>query len=277
MSVSAETRPGLAPPSFGWLTGYRELLSSLLRRELRARYKGSFLGIVWTLVFPLSMIAIYTLVFSVLWKAANGIPHYPLFVLAGLTVWTTFQASLQYGSLSLVENGDLITKVWFPRELVPAAAVLAQAVTGLIMLAVLVPAAMIIVPSSASTVALVVPIFACLICLCLGFSWLLGTANVFFRDVGHLLAVVFLPWFFLTPVLYALEKLPAAMHHPALIHVMRYANPVTPYVEATRAVVLQDTVPGATLLVYVFVVGPAIALLGLSVLQQYEDRFAVEL
>ena len=277
MSVSAQTRPGLALPSVGWLTGYSELLRTLLRRELRARYKGSLLGVVWTLIYPLSMMGIYTLVFSTLWRVAADIPHYPLFVLCGLALWSFFQASVQYGALSLVDNGQLIKKVWFPRELVPAAAVLAQGVSVLIMFAVLVPAALIVVPQAARTVALIVPILFCLFCLALGLSWILGTANVFFRDVGHLLAVVFLPWFFLTPVLYALEQLPATADHPLIIHLMRYGNPVTPYVESARAVVLQNAIPGAPLLVYVLTVGPALALIGLWVIQRYEDRFAVEL
>ncbi|MDQ2984755.1 MAG: ABC transporter permease [Actinomycetota bacterium] len=277
MSVSAQTRPRLALPTFGWLTGYWELLRTLLRRELRARYKGSVLGIFWTLIYPLSMMGIYTLVFSVLWKAATDIPHYPLFVLCGLAVWTFFQASVQYGALSVVENGQLIKRVWFPRELVTVAAVLAQVVTALVMFAVLIPIALIVEPATARTVVLALPIFAALVCLALGFSWLLGTANVFFRDVGHLLAVVFLPWFFLTPVLYALERLPATAEHPWVVKVMRYGNPVTPYVESIRAVVLQNTIPGATMLAYVFLVGPVTALLGLWVVQRYEDRFAVEL
>jgi ABC-type polysaccharide/polyol phosphate export permease len=123
----------------------------------------------------------------------------------------------------------------------------------------------------------VIPIVAGLICLVLGLAWMLSVANVFFRDVEHLLAVAFLPWFFLTPVLYGLDQFSAASSHRWLILLMRYGNPVTPYVESVRAVVLQHTVPGMPLLVYVFVVGPFVALLGLWVMQRYEDRLAIEL
>jgi ABC-type polysaccharide/polyol phosphate export permease len=106
---------------------------------------------------------------------------------------------------------------------------------------------------------------------------MLSVANVFFRDVEHLLAVAFLPWFFLTPVLYGLDQFSVASSHRWLILLLRYGNPVTPYVESVRAVVLQHTVPGLPLLVYVFVVGPVVALLGLWVMQRYEDRIAIEL
>ncbi|TML52694.1 MAG: ABC transporter permease [Actinobacteria bacterium] len=264
-------------PRFDWLTGYRELLRTLLRREIRKRYKGSALGIVWSLVYPLAMMGVYTLVFSVLWRTAGNIPHYPLFVLTGLAVWGFFQAGVQLGTSSLIGNADLVKKVWFPRELIPAAAVLAQLTTSLVMFVILVPANLIAVPATAKTMALAFPIFGALVCLALGFAWLLSIVNVFFRDVEHLLAVLFLPWFFLTPVLYGLEQLPAAASHRWLIDVMRYGNPVTPYVEGFRATLLQATVPGASLLVYIFVVGPTLALLGLWVVQRYEDRLAVEL
>jgi ABC-2 type transport system permease protein len=276
MAVNVGARSS-ALPRFDWLTGYGELLRTLLRREIRMRYKGSALGLLWSLVYPLVMMGVYVLVFSVLWKSAKNIPHYPLFVLAGLAVWGFFQSGVQLGTSSLISNADLVKKVWFPRELIPAASVLAQTTSALIMVAILVVADLIVVPETAKTMALALPIFLALICLTLGFAWLLSVVNVFFRDVEHLLAVLFLPWFFLTPVLYGLEQLPAAAQHRWLIDLLRYGNPVTPYVEGFRATLLQATVPGAALLVYIFVVGPVLALIGLWVVQRYEDRLAVEL
>ena len=275
MAVDTASRAGL--PTIGWLPRYGELLRTLVRRELRQRFKGSALGLFWSLIYPLAMMGVYTLVFSVLWKVTGNIPHYPLFVLSGLAVWGFFQAGVQLGTTSLVSNGELIKKVWFPRELVPASAVLAQTVTIFVMLAILIPVDLIVEPGNARTVVLVIPIVAGLICLVLGLAWLFSVANVFYRDVEHLLAVAFLPWFFLTPVLYGLDQFSAASGHRWLILLMRYGNPVTPYVESVRAVVLQHVVPGPTLLVYVFLVGPLVALLGLWVMQRYEDRIAIEL
>jgi lipopolysaccharide transport system permease protein len=276
VAVATAPRPGLLP-NFTRLTGYGELLWTLLRREIRVRYKGSALGLVWSLVYPLSMMLVYTLLFSVLWKAARNIPHYPLFVLVGLGVWGFFQSAVQLGSGSLLGNAALITKIWFPRELIPAASVLAQTTSLAVVFAVLIPLNLAFVPETARTLALVIPFVAALICLALGFAWLLSVANVFFRDVEHLLAVIFLPWFFLTPILYGLDQLPAAAQHRWLIDLLRYGNPVTPYVEGIRAVTLQATVPGTALLIYIFAVGPGLAVIGLRVLQRYEDRLAVEL
>lgn len=277
VSVTVPTRPapGLAT-RFTWLTGYTELLRTLLRRELRAKYKGSALGILWSYIHPLLMMGVYTLVFSVLWRAVD-IPHYPLFVLSGLAVWAFFQSAVQVATSSLVGNANIISKVWFPREIIPVAVVLSQAVSAGVMFAIIIPIDLVVVPETARTFLLAVPIFAAFLCLTLGLAWILATVNVFFRDVEHLVGVLFLPWFFLTPIFYALEQLPGAVAHPWLIHLLRYGNPVTPYVEGIRGTILQGVVPGPALLVYIFVAGPLVALAGLWVIQRYEDRFAVEL
>jgi lipopolysaccharide transport system permease protein len=248
----------------------------MVRRELRVKYKGSSLGILWSYVYPLSMVAVYTLVFSVLWHAANGIPHYPLFILVGLAVWTFFQAAVHLSSASVVTNAQLIRNVRFPREIIPASVVLSQAVASLVIFAVVVPVALIVVPQSVKTAALVVPIFLALVLLTLGLSWILATANVFYRDVEHLMTVLFLPWFFLTPVLYSLAELPNGAEHPWLIHILRWGNPITPYIETTRAALLEGRVAAPSQLLYVFLVGPLLAVIGLAVVQRFEDRFAIE-
>jgi ABC-2 type transport system permease protein len=205
------------------------------------------------------------------------VEHYPLFVLTGLAAWAFFQAAVQSGSGSLVANSAIIKKVWFPREVIPASVVVSQVVTLCVMFAVILPVNLIVVPETRATVLLGLPILAGLFCLTLGFSWALASANVFFRDVEHLLAILFLPWFFLTPVFYDLEQLPGASEHAWLIDVLRYGNPVTPYVETLRGAVLQGVVAGPTLLAYVFIVGPAFALVGLWLFQRHEERFAIEL
>ena len=275
MSIDVRTAQAPALPTFSWLTGYGELLRTILRRELRARYKGSALGVLWSFVYPLAMMGVYTLVLSVLWRAVK-VPHYPLFVLTGLAIWAFFQSAIQLSTPAIVGNADLIRNVWFPRELIPLATVLSQAVTALIMFAVLIPIDLVIIPETARTFLLVVPFFAAFLCLTVGLSWLLATANVFFRDVEHLLGVLFLPWFFLTPILYSLDKLPRAAGHVWVIRTLRYLNPVTPYVEGIRGAIFQAQIPGPSLLIYIFVVGPLVALIGLWTIQRFEDRFAVE-
>ncbi len=276
MSVTVPRGAALGPVRFGWVREHGDLLRTLLRRELRAKYKGSALGILWSYAHPILMMGVYTLVFSVLWD--SGIPHYPLVVLTGLTAWSFFQGAVYAGTTSLVANAQIIKKVWFPREIVPFAVVLAAAISALVMVAVIVPVDLIFAPDSRSPVLLLaIPIALGLVCLAAGLAWLFATINVFYRDVEHFLNVMFLPWFFLTPVFYRLENLPGAADHETLVNVMRYANPVTPYVEGIRATLLDGAVPGVGALVYMAVVGPALLLVGLWAIQRYEDRFAVVL
>ena len=275
MSASAHA-PLVRPRVASRLSGHGELLRTLLRRELRAKYKGSALGILWSFLYPVAMMGVYTLVFSVLFRAVGDIEHYPLFVLVGMAAWAFLQGAVQLSVPSIVFNGGLVRSVWFPRELIPTAIVLAQAVTAAIMFAILIPVCLLVEPEALRTVAFVIPVFAAFICLALGLSWILATLNVFFRDVEHLMAVLFLPWFFLTPILYSLEALPKAAEHTWIVQLLRWGNPATPYVESIRGAILQGGFPGPSMIAYIFVVGPALALIGLWAMQRYEDRFAIE-
>ena len=110
---------------------YRELVRNLVVSELKGRYKGSVLGFVWTLLNPLGMMLVFTLVFGVLWPN-NGIEKYPLFLLCGLLPWNFFQASVMGSTNSIVANGNLVKKVYFPREVLPTSTVLSQLVNFLL-------------------------------------------------------------------------------------------------------------------------------------------------
>ena len=265
------------PESLGWLTSHRELLRTLLRRELRARYKSSLFGVLWSYMQPALMMVVYWLVFSVLLRATGGIHNYPQFVLTGLAVWTFFQGGVVYGTASLVANGELMKKVWFPRPVIPTAVVLAQVTTSLVMFAVIVPANLVTLPNTLRTCLLAIPMLFGLLMLTLGLAWAFATLNVFYRDIEHLLTVLFLPWFFLSPIFYSLSSIPAAADTKSVITILRYGNPVTPYVEGIRGVLWNGVIVGPAELIYMAVVGPAAAAFGLWVLRRYEDRLAVEL
>ena len=139
------------------------------------------------------------------------------------------------------------------------------------------PAGLYFTPSAIKTVWILIPVFALFILLACGISLLFATANVYYRDVAHLVGVIFLPWYFLTPVLYSFSSLPGAVHHPDLVTALRYCNPVAPYVEVIRGAVLDGRFPSLIEAVYVVLVGPAVFALGLWVFQRREDAFAMEL
>src|SRR6476661_4476177 len=118
------------------LVRYRELFSNLFRRDFQAKYKGSFLGVAWSLLNPLLLLGVYLLVFGVIFPSKT--PHYPLYLLAGLACWIFFATSLQSAARSLVDSAELIKKVRFPRQLVALSIVATQAVTYAVMVGVLI-------------------------------------------------------------------------------------------------------------------------------------------
>src|SRR5881409_2921442 len=124
--------------AYGDLVRYRELFGNLFRRDLQAKYRGSALGVLWTVANPVMLMGVYLLVFGVVWKSpfSNG-GHYPLFLLSGLAVWTFFAAALQSSTRSMLDNANLIRKTRFPRQLVPLSVVVAHLVSFAVMLALL--------------------------------------------------------------------------------------------------------------------------------------------
>ena len=139
------------------LVRYRELFANLFRRDFQAKYRGSVLGLVWSLVNPLALMAVYLVVFGLLWQG-NSIPYYPLYLLAGLACWTFFATSLQTGARSLVDSADLVKKVRFPRQLVAFSVVATQLVTFAAMLAILIVLSLAFVPDARPYVLLSIPL-----------------------------------------------------------------------------------------------------------------------
>jgi ABC-type polysaccharide/polyol phosphate export permease len=256
---------------------YRELFGSLFRRDLRAKYKGSVLGLAWTLAHPLVLMAVYLVVFSVLWKAtATDFDHYWLFLLCGLPAWVFFATSLQAASRSLLENASLIRKVRFPRQLVPLSVVATQVVAFAVMLAIVIALSLWLRPEARDTVWLSVPVAALIVAFVGGVALLVASANAVFRDVEHVVSALLLPWFFLTPILYRLEDLPGAEAHPFLADLIHWANPLTPPIEALRTPLFLGGAPPAADAVYL-VLETAVALaLGALVFSRVDDRIAAE-
>jgi lipopolysaccharide transport system permease protein len=256
---------------------YRELFGSLFRRDLRSKYRGSFLGLAWSLLHPLVLMAVYLLVFSLLWKVAEvGSGDYWLFLLCGLPAWVFFATASQAASRSLIENANLIRKVRFPRQLVPLSVVATHFVGFVVMLAVVIVLSLFKLPETRDTVWLAIPLGALFACIVAGAALAIASLNALFRDVEHLLAALLLPWFFLTPILYSLGELPGVEDYPAAEFALHWLNFLTPPIEAMRAVLFFGEAPALGDTIYT-VVGALVALgAGAFVFTRSDDRIAVE-
>lgn len=186
---------------------YRNSLYHLTSRELKARYKNTMLGFFWSLLNPLGMMLVFTAVFTV-FLPNNTIENYPLFVLCGILPWNFLSAGVMSSISSITANANLVTKVYFPREVIPISTVLANLVNFLLSLLVLF-AALLIFRSHFSPWIWLLPLVILLqTALILGLALILSTLNVFYRDTLMVMDVVMLAWFFLTPVVYPIEALP---------------------------------------------------------------------
>ena len=259
------------------LLRHRELFESLFRRDLRAKYKGSVLGLAWTLALPAALLEVYLVVFAVLWKAEpTETEDYWLFLLCGLPPWVFFATSLQGGSRSLVENAPIIRKVRFPRQLVPLSVVATEVVAFAAMTVIVLGLALWIRPESRDLAWVALPLGAVIVAFAAGLALAAASLNAIFRDVEFVVTAALLPWFFLTPVLYRLEDLPGAEDRPWLVDLIRWGNPLTPAVEAYRAPLYAGELPAASDAIYLCVAAVLALALGALVFTAVDDRIASE-
>lgn len=255
------------------LLRYRELFASLFRRDLQARYRGSLLGILWTLVNPLVLLGIYLLVFSLLTKFI-AVDHPALFLLSGLTVWVFFSTALHTASRSMLDNANLIRKTRFPRQLVPLSVVATHLVSFGVMLAVLLALNFAFLPRVRATEWLAIPLAVALVGLVGGLALAVASLNVVFRDVEHLIGALLLPWFFLTPILWVPSLFDS---HERLVEVLHWVNFVTPAVDAIRDPLFFGELPRVADVLYLCGSAVVALALGAFLFNRVDDRIAVEL
>jgi ABC-2 type transport system permease protein len=225
------------------LVSYRELVYNLTVRDLKLKYKGSVLGIAWSLLNPLLMMTIYTAVFSVFLRAVN-VQNYWALVLGGLLPWVFFSNSITTATVSFIRSPNLITKIYFPIESLPIAAVLANFINFLISLAVLLVILGFVGLIGPSVILLPVILLAHL-AITLGLATAIAAITVYFRDLEHLVVIGLTAWFYLTPVLYPLD--PSALPAGAgkYIHYLQL-NPLSWLFESYHSVLFYKTWPDPT-------------------------------
>ncbi len=221
------------------LWSYRELVWTLVVRDLKVRYKNSMLGFLWSLLNPLLLMLVFTVVFTVMLPSLET-PRFPVFVLSALLPWNFFSSSVLSGVNAITGNGHLIKKVYFPREILVISSVLANLVNLLLALPVLfVLMAVMGVPFTPVLLYLPVIMFVQLI-FTIGIVLILSTTNVFYRDVSVIMEVVMQAWFFLTPVFYSVDLLPEIATIGTLVLPIRrllyILNPMASIVASYRSV-----------------------------------------
>jgi ABC-2 type transport system permease protein len=180
---------------------YRELLRNLVRTQLKVKYKNSVLGFLWTLLNPVLYLVVFTVVFDLI--LTTSIEVFPVYLLSGLLAWNLFSTALGDGATSIVNNASLVNRVWFPREILPLAAIGAALVHFFLQMLVLFGALLLFqrAPGWEYLPALLMAMVVLLL-LCAAFAIVLAAVNVYLRDTGHLLELALVAWFWCSAIVY---------------------------------------------------------------------------
>lgn len=264
---------------------HRVLIQSLVARELKARYRGSVGGYLWSFLNPMLLLAVYTIVFTTIFQPQRGeaVDPYALFLFCGLLPWTWFAASLTDASNSLIAGGNLIKKLVFPAEVLPVVAVLANGVHYLLGLPVYLVFWLIFKPGALSLHLLWLPlvIFTQLI-LSLGLGLILAALSVHFRDIRDILANTLTLWFFLTPIIYARSFLTAmataddATWVPKAVASFLDLNPMTHIMDGYHLSIFEGTLINWKRLPVTLVVSFVILMVGYWFFDRLRDSFPEE-
>lgn len=251
------------------------MIRSMVARDLRVRYIGSYLGFFWTIVHPLTQIAIYYFIFSIVLKVRLGPGHggadFAVWLIAGILPWFLVAEVVNRAPMAVLEQSTIIAKTVFPSELLPLAQLISALVTHLIALLIFMGFLAVSGSGPSPRVLMVFPAMLVLSLFVLGMSWLLAALNVFLRDIGQFVTVLVNIWFYLNPIIYPVQKIPESVQRIYCL------NPMVHIIEAYRLALLGESGLSVAGIMYVTTFALAVFTLGGFVFKKLKPSFAVAL
>lgn len=249
---------------------YREMIISLVKRDLKSRYKGSVLGFFWMFLNPLLQLCVYTVVFSIIMRM--NIDKFYLFLFVALVPWIFFSSCLSSGTGVIFSQQDMVKKIYFPREVLPLSFTISQFVNMLLCFVVIFvvvffsgirisPAALLCLP-----VVMIIEFI-----LCLGITNLVSALNVYFRDLEYIMGIVSMAWMYMTPVMYPVDMVPEQFRK------LFYLNPMTTIVTAYRDILYYGRVPEMKTLLNAVIMGVLVLVIGQLTFSKLQKHFVEEL
>ena len=250
------------------LYNYRELLKSNVKKEIRGKYKGSFLGVLWSFVNPLLQVAVYAIVFPYIMRIQTE--NYLIYLIIGIIPWTFFTTVINQGMITVRMNAGIIKKVYFPREILPISVALSGLINFLISCIIIV--LFCIFGGVGITWHIIfLPLIAILqFILTLGIVFALSAINIYIKDTEYIVTFLINMLFYATPILYE------ASLFPEKIRFILYLNPMTQVIVAYRDIFLYHRVPSLMGMVYLVVIALVLFFLGLLIFRKLEKGFAEE-
>lgn len=249
---------------------YREMIISLVKRDLKSRYKGSVLGFLWMFLNPLLQLCVYTIVFSGIMRM--DIEKYYLFLFVALVPWIFFSTCLSGGTTVIFGQQDMVKKIYFPREVLPISFVTSQFVNMLLSFVVILAVVFLnnIIIEPISWLCLLLTMIIEYI-LCLGIALISSALTVYFRDLQHILGIISMAWMYLTPVLYPVDNVPEQYLN------LFNLNPMTPVTIAYRDILYYGKAPHMNTLISAIVLGVIVLVVGKIAFSRLQRGFAEEL
>lgn len=253
---------------FKELYRYRELLKNNIKKEIRGKYKGSWLGVVWTFLNPLLMLLVYSIVFPYILRVK--VENYTIFMMVALVPWTFFTTAVQTGTGSVVANGNILKKVYFPREIIPISVVTSALINFLITCIIMV--VFILVSGVGFSVhCLLFPLIVLIqYIITLAIVFVLSAITVYVRDVDHFVSIIIMLAFYVTPIVYKADMLPQKFQWALKV------NPMAQLIEAYRAVLYEHCMPDMTMLGIWGLIGVAMLIVGYLIFKKLEKQFVEE-
>jgi len=247
---------------------YRELLKTNIQKEIRGKYKGSFLGVLWSFLNPLLMVLVYALVFPYIMR--TNVDNYLIFLIVAIIPWNFFTTCITTGCNCVWINGGIIKKVYFPREILPVSVILAGLINFLIS-CIIILLFLLFGGVGFSFQLFWLPLIAVIQSMfSLGLLFVLSAINVYVRDVEYLVAFLLNLLFYATPILYTADMFPES------IRWVLYLNPMTHFIDAYRSIFYYQTMPNLTSLFYILGLSFLILVFGYFVFRKLEKGFAEE-
>ncbi len=249
---------------------YREMIFSLVRRDLRGRYKASLLGFLWTFINPLCQILVYSFVFSMIMR--TGIEQFYVYLISGMIPWIFFSSAVSGGTMCIKNQSEMVKKIYFPREVLPISFVTSAFINMLFCFIMI----FLVVGVSGRGFSPVALLFLPLVMIveyvmALGFTMIVSGLTVYFRDMEHIVSVIMMAWIYLTPIMYTVEMVPERLRGVYLI------NPMTPVVQAYQQILYYKQIPEMGTLGLAALFALVILVIGVIAFKKLERNFAEEM
>lgn len=244
---------------------YKDLFLELVKKDIKLKYRNSYIGVLWSMLNPLLMMVVLSVIFSTLFK--SSIENFPIYVLIGRLVYTLFSESTSFAMDSVLANSQLIKKVYVPKYFFPISRICSSFITNLISL---VPIIIVMLVTgmefSFYNLLIIVPIVFMFL-ICTGFGLIMATVNVFFRDIKHLYSVILLILMYATPIFYPESIIPDQYKF------ILYVNPMYPVLHMFRDSVMYNSILSEEDIIFSCVQAVICLIIGLAVFYKKQDRF----